>query len=276
MSSSYFIFASMFLRNFYRILNILSIDVALGAMCGALFFAKILRVNVLVYGIVSLGLTVWIIYTIDHLLDARRINVQASTERHRFHQQHFKTLWRVVVLAVLIDGVLTLFMRERVLIGGIFLSGGVGVYLLINRYLKMLKEVLISVLYTCGVLMPSIMVTTFEMGEIPWVLVFQFVLTALLNLLVFSWFDYENDLRDNTVSFVTAAGKELAGFCIIILFLTISILFFLAPKLETFIIWSIGLGHVVLLARQQYFRENERFRSLGDALFLLPILHYLL
>lgn len=276
MGSSYFIFAPMFLRNFYRILNILSIDVALGAMCGALFFAKILQVKVLVYGMVSLGLTVWIIYTIDHLLDARRISVQASTERHRFHQQHFKTLWRIVVLAVLMDVVLTFFMRERVLIGGVFLSGGVVVYLLINRYLKMLKEVMISVLYTCGILMPSIMVTSFSVEEIPWILVLQFVLTALLNLLVFSWFDYENDLRDSTISFVTAVGKKRAGFFIAILFLLINILFFYAPTVETFFILCIGLGHILLLSRQEYFKKNERFRSLGDALFMLPILYYLL
>lgn len=245
-------------------------------MCGALFFAKILQVNVLVYGIASLGLTVWIIYTIDHLLDARRISTQASTERHRFHQLHFKPLWRVVVLAMLVDGALTFFMRERVLIGGIFLSGGVAVYLLINRYLKMLKEVLISVLYTCGILMPSIMVTDFSVGEIPWWLVVQFVLTALLNLLVFSWFDYENDLRDNTISFVTAVGKRFTGFCMATLFLLISIMFLYAPTLETFLIFCVGIGNVLLLCRQQYFGENERFRSVGDALFMLPILYYLL
>lgn len=245
-------------------------------MCGALFFAKILQVNVLVYGIASLGLTVWIIYTIDHLLDARRISTQASTERHRFHQQHFNLLWRIVVFAFVIDAGLTFFMRERVLIGGIFLSGGVAVYLLINRYLKMLKELLISVLYTCGILMPSIMVTDFSVREIPWWLVVQFVLTALLNLLVFSWFDYENDLRDNTISFVTAVGKRFAGFCIAILFLLISMMFFYEPTLEAFLILCIALGNVLLLFRQHYFRESERFRSVGDALFMLPILYYLL
>lgn len=276
MSSSYFIFAPMFLRNFYRILNILSIDVALGAMCGALFFAKILQVKVLAYGIGSLGLTVWIIYTIDHLLDARRINTQASTERHRFHQQHFETLWRIVAFAVLMDVVLTFFMRERVLIGGVFLSGGVMVYLLINRYLKMLKEVLISVLYTCGILMPSIMVTSFSVEDIPWVLVFQFVLTALLNLLVFSWFDYENDLRDRTISFVTTVGKRRAVFFIAFLFLLMSVAFLFSPSRGAFVILCIGLGHALLLSRQEYFRKNERFRSLGDALFMLPILYYLL
>lgn len=276
MSTSYFIFVPMFLRNFCRILNILSIDVALGAMCGALFFAKILQVKVLVYGIVSLGLTVWIIYTIDHLLDARRIREQASTERHHFHQQHFNLLLRSVVFAVLLDAGLTFFMRERVLMGGMFLSGGVVVYLLMNRYLKILKEVMISILYTCGILMPSIMVTSFSVEEIPWVLVIQFVLTAFLNLLIFSWFDYENDLQDRTISFVTTVGKKRAGFFIIILFLLISASFLYSPSPETFIILCIGWGHALLFSRQEYFRKNERYRSLGDALFLLPIFYYLL
>jgi hypothetical protein len=276
LSSSYFIFAPVFLRNFYRILNILSIDVALGAMCGALFFSKLLHVNILVYGILCLGLTVWIIYTVDHLLDAKRIGKRASTQRHRFHQQHFNLLWKMVLLALLVNVVLIFFIRERVLIGGIFLSGGVVVYLLINRYLKILKEFMISVLYTCGILMPSIVVTSFSVQEIPWVLMIQFALTALLNLLVFSWFDYENDLRDRSISFATMVGKERTCVFIVILILLISMVFIYSRTLESSFILCIGIGHVFLLLKHQYFRENERFRSIGDALFIVPICYYFL
>ena len=53
-------------------LNILSIDIAAGAVICCAFFADILGVSVLPYGFITLGLTVWIIYTVDHLLDVWR------------------------------------------------------------------------------------------------------------------------------------------------------------------------------------------------------------
>lgn len=262
--------------NLYRRLNILSIDVALGAMCGALFFAKLLQVQVLVYGVVCLGLTVWIIYTVDHLLDAKRIGQRASTRRHRFHHYHFNILLRWVMFAILVNGAFTFFMRERVLIGGIFLLIGVVLYLLVNRYLKILKELLISILYTCGVLMPSVMVTNLSVVEIPWIVVVQFILVAFVNLLVFSWFDHENDLQDKTRSFVTTVGKNRTLYFIGMLFLLISFLFGYAPTKETFLIFCIGLGHSILVFGHQYFRVNERFRILGDALFIIPAFLYFL
>ena len=73
----------MVLSKAYRLINILSIDVVAGAVCSALFFARLLQVSLLPYGIISLALTVWIIYTADHLLDAKRVEGVATTRRCR-------------------------------------------------------------------------------------------------------------------------------------------------------------------------------------------------
>ena len=72
----------------YRILNTLSLDVSIGAVISAMFFAEVLQVKILPYGLATLALTVWIIYTIDHLRDARAIGTKASTARHLFHQHY--------------------------------------------------------------------------------------------------------------------------------------------------------------------------------------------
>src|SRR5688572_9142526 len=94
------------LIRFYRLMNILSIDVVAGATVSALFFAKIFDVQVRPFGLLALGVTVWAIYTLDHLRDAKKIRHEASTERHRFHQRHFKVLTVLLCAAVLIDIVL--------------------------------------------------------------------------------------------------------------------------------------------------------------------------
>src|SRR5687768_5623813 len=136
---------------FYRLLNILSIDIALGAMICSRFLALLLDVAPRPYAMASLGLTVWIIYTADHLLDARRVRGAASTERHRFHQRHFTMLSVVVAAAVVIDAVLILFIRRQVLYSGVLIMAIVGLYLLFHNRLIFLKEVFVALLYCLGV-----------------------------------------------------------------------------------------------------------------------------
>src|SRR5882724_140090 len=132
----------------YRLLNILSIDVTAGAVISASFFACIFDVTVLPYGLISLGLTVWIIYTTDHLIDARKVKQLASTERHRFHQQHFKLLLSLLIIAVAADAVQLIFIRKVVLIEGLVLASIVGVYFALQRYLRFLKEIFGALLYS--------------------------------------------------------------------------------------------------------------------------------
>ena len=80
------------LIRFYRMCNLLSLDVAGGAVVCALFFSKLLSVTPYVQGMIALGLTVWVIYTADRLLDVRALKNAAASERHKFHQQYQKPL----------------------------------------------------------------------------------------------------------------------------------------------------------------------------------------
>src|SRR5690554_6802588 len=80
------------LRIFYDNLQILSIDIVLGACAGMLFFDRLIGADLRMLLYVLLGLAVWCIYTFDHLLDAKQIKKTASTPRHAFHQKHFRTL----------------------------------------------------------------------------------------------------------------------------------------------------------------------------------------
>jgi hypothetical protein len=60
-------------RVLFHKVNVLSIDVALGSVCAALFFGKYVAVGISPVTLAVLALTVWIIYTVDHLMDAKRI-----------------------------------------------------------------------------------------------------------------------------------------------------------------------------------------------------------
>jgi 4-hydroxybenzoate polyprenyltransferase len=264
----------------YRYLNILSVDIATGAVIAALFFAKILGVQILPYGLIALALTVWIIYTADHLRDAKSIKTTASTERHRFHQRNFNVLAVILLMAVCADLIIILYTRKPVLRWGIYLGVIVGIYLLVQRYLKFLKETLIALLYTLGVLLPSVSVTDQELTFFHFLLFIQFALVALMNLLIFSWFDHEGDLKDNQRSFSTDLGKRSIT-KVIFMIAVVDIMiggFLLAAGFRpyaTAMIMAMCVLHLSILFFSEHLRENDRYRYAADAIFFLPLIFVL-
>ncbi|MBS1488015.1 MAG: hypothetical protein JST43_10560 [Bacteroidetes bacterium] len=264
----------------YRLLNILSIDVAAGAVISSLFFARILSVSVLPQGLMALGLTVWAIYTADHLVDAKRIKQTASTERHRFHQTHFKALCVLLAVALLADAVLVFSIREIVFINGFVLGVGVLVYFLVQNYLKWLKELTGALLYAGGVLLIPLSMTEKNLATAQLLLLTQFVLVALINLLLFSWIDLQQDKRDRHASFATTMGNSRTRNLLVILFSTQLILFFVQLMLGEMAIQLILLSMNILLfaifAKRHYFEKDGRYRLLGDAVFFLPLIYFFL
>lgn len=261
----------------YRYCNLLSLDVAIGAVCTALFFADVLHVNLLPYGLISLGLSVWIIYTTDHLLDAWKTKSEAATARHKFHQKHFKLLFVFLSLAIVSESIVLLFIRKPVFIAGVAVVSFVGIYFLINPYLKFIKELFIAVLYTIGVLLPSIALTPLSVADWPWLLIICFFLTALINLILFSWFDYENDRRDKASSFATIVGRDVCGVVISSLF-AIAVMLCCVVFLSDQRVLMILLMNVFLLVTfvcDGYFSTSDRFRLAGDSVFYLPLFYFL-
>lgn len=261
----------------YRFLNLLSIDVVLGSVCSALFFSKVFGVSILPYGLLALALTVWIIYTVDRLLDARKVSRSPSTKRHQFHQRNARILIGFVFVAIGINCVLMYFIRKPVFLGGAYLIAGVGVYLFVQQYMKVFKEIVIAVLYTTGVALIPMTITTLTIEDWPWVLLVQFFLTALANLIMFSWFDHEHDLRDSYGSFVTAVGDKGSRYCIwIILLIAILLTAFSENTLASFFILLSDVVLLVIFKNESYFRHNDRFRLLGDAVFFIPFFYWII
>jgi 4-hydroxybenzoate polyprenyltransferase len=264
----------------YSVFNILSLDIVTGSVICSLFFGKLLGVKILPYGLLGLGLTVWIIYTADHLLDAKAIKHEAASPRHRFHQKHFKSLSVFMLILAFVDFCVILFARKPVLLWGAFLAFFVAIYLLVQRYLKMVKELFIAFLYTCGVLLPAISVTSITLDTPYILLIVQFFLIALTNLLLFSWFDKERDRADLLHSFVTMSGKTLTavsiyGISIINLALTVILLKYGFEFKTVAILATMHLMLLVIFIFHQHMNHNYTYRLLGDAVFLLPVFYFL-
>lgn len=268
--------AFSFAMRLYRLLNYLSIDVACGAMVCAVFFAHILGVQLRPTGIASLGVTVWIIYTLDHLIDARRLSRDASTERHRFHQRNLKPLLLAVLVAVVVDTLLVLFVRMPVLIGGLALGFLVGLYILFQRKLAYYKEFVVALLYASGISLPALSLTQFSLSADTVLILGSFALTALINLVLFSWFEFEHDLTDGQTSIVTFLGKRNAGKLVkglffIQLIFGMGMLFYPSRWLDLAVLVFMNIPLLMLFLTPARFFKNDVYRFVGDAVFLFPL-----
>ena len=267
-----------FLNYVYQHINILSLDVVAGAVISSLFFARLLEVSISFSAVATLALSVWIIYTMDHLRDAMTITKIASTDRHRFHQKHFRIMTLILLLVIVVDVVLVWFISSNILGAGLLLGVVVLTYLVFQRYLKFLKEFFVACLYTMGILLPSIASAGVSVMPIHYLIFAKFFVTALMNLLLFSLFDHEEDRLHRQHSFVTWFGPGSTRYGIIILGL-INILSglwlwnFDARVAMIFIAMNLLLLGVLLFRKQLHC--NNYYRILGDAAFFIPGLYLL-
>lgn len=261
------------LIRFYRICNLLSLDVAAGAVICSLYFSKLLSVTPKIQGMLALGLVVWVIYTADRLLDVRTMTNSATSARHQFHQRYQKLMWVLSILAGLATVSFVYFLRPPVLVGGVCLSLLAGLYLLLQKQLKA-KEFFVAIIYTAGVLLTSLSVTSVEVSYIECLLIMQLFIVALINLLLFSWFEYDTDKQDGHSSFAIRFGKRITGKCLIglgaINFLITIWIVIQTSSLTSFIFLSMTVVLIIIYLQHTFFQINARYRLLGDAVFFIP------
>lgn len=262
----------------YRIINILSLDVVAGSMVASAFFSKLFSVPLYGIELTALGLTVWLIYTFDHLRDANRIQHVASTERHRFHQVYSKDLKKSVIIVTVIDAVVITQLHRQLFVWGIMLAALILILLLIQRHIPWIKELLIAIFYTAGVLLPVIPFLSTSMKAAEYILIIQFALTALINLLIFSWYSRNEDQKDNFHSVVTAAGVNITRFTIYGCWLMTVLLSLYQWRAglfyESIIILFIATVLILIFVFNTFFSQHNRYRYLGDVLFLVPLIYF--
>jgi hypothetical protein len=275
----------------YASFRILSLDVVLGGLASGTMVANILDVKMPTHWYWILPLSIWVMYTADHLLDARRLQDQAHTPRHLFHHRYFKpifVLWSLG-LAVCLSVVPFLIGRELFYFGffmGFMVLGHLLLVKLIGSRTSRLfhKELGVALIYTFGVWGGPMVLTAAPLGLVHWVCLGQFLLLALVNLLLFSMFEAEIDEMDGHTSFVRAIGREGArnwiwGMALLIVLLAACLLLDREPPI--LLVWVqlifvlMLLGLLLIMLKPALFCKREAYRSLGDGVFLLPALIHL-
>ncbi|MGB6941198.1 MAG: hypothetical protein WBE37_02225 [Bryobacteraceae bacterium] len=138
--------------------NLLSLDAPLVAVLWQGFLAYRFALPLRPAGRLVLGLTVWAIYLLDRLLDARKpppVNGTAEPARHRYYRRHFELMAALLAIVIAADALVAMvWLRPAVLRVGLIPLAGVLVYLatfhISGLSAKIPKEIAAAVLFTAG------------------------------------------------------------------------------------------------------------------------------
>lgn len=227
------------------------------------------------------GIAVFVIYTIDRFLDNRKAS-RPNTPRHRFYHQHRELLLKIVIGLSLLGIALVFWLPLNVIVLGGVLALFSSVYLYVvyqsdtHHSAQLWKEPFVALIYTCGLWLPSCLTSTPTIWE-HYALLILFGLVAFQNLLLFSWFE-SFDL-DEGYSLAIAWGTETVGKVLGVLTVLVGVggvvvaigtSHHYASRFALTIAMMSGLTFLLKIYAP-YLTAKERYRWLGDGVFLLAV-----
>ncbi|WP_139793864.1 UbiA prenyltransferase family protein [Reichenbachiella faecimaris] len=257
----------------------MSLDVVAGGVIFTLAISRVAGIDIQWSIPVALGCCIWLIYTLDHLIDGNSLDRDPSMKRHVFHRKYRKPIFIAFALLSCFGLRVLFFLPYQTLIYGCVLLGLVGLYFLSIWLFKIYfaKEIFIAVLYACGIYLGSFSLKP-DLDMVTYLLFIQTVLMASINLLLFSYYEVGQDTQDGHQSWATHFGvvKTLnhMRFLLILLGVSIGSTFLFKLSNDQLILQMIFMGMSVILGmiylKPTWFKQNERFRWVGDLVFLFP------
>lgn len=170
--------------------NLLSLDAPIIAVLWQGFLAYRFAIPLRPAGRFVLGLTVWAIYLLDRLLDARKPPGFLEPARHRFYRRHGEGMTALLAIVVAADALIALrWLRPAVLHDGLLPLGGVLLYLaavhLFGDTAQGLKEVAAAVLFTGGTFVAAW--SSLPCPQLAWAAIAFFVLCLANIVAIETW-----------------------------------------------------------------------------------------
>jgi len=275
----------------YRYLHYLSLDIVIGALATSCFAARLFGSDPGWIWWITLALTVWLLYTGDHMLDALKHKKKVEREMHYFLLKNRKMVIYSLGVVAVADAMLIINLLDKELFKyALILAGLVLLFYAMrhifrkNRLLSIPGEVFVLLLYLAGTwLGPAVaMEAGFEAGHGMIALIFMGIL--LMNLGVISLYDMRLDSRMGIASLANLLGmtrsKSLLLVTAIAIYL-ISILQFMIFEMDRYSQYALiisGMCTILLLIvyYPSRFRKNDYFRLAADAVLFMGFLSLLI
>ena len=279
------------MKRFYSYQSILnfiitySILVAIGSLSSYLFFSNLFDVKPNYVLALGLSLSLWIIYTLDHLLDGLSIGKDASSIRHREHFLKHKQMIRWMLFGLIILIGLSFWVPQVYYGYVLFLFILTLLHFCINyflsrkyTFLRYLKEIFVALVVTIGFIITPLIGNEESLNLTQLIYIFIiFYFINLSNLLIFSFFDRDRDHRDNMLTIAHLYShrklKRLIylGIGMSTTILVISYINGHLTLISFFVFASMQLTLLFITSFPSYFKFSDRYRFFGDLIYLYPI-----
>jgi hypothetical protein len=271
--------------SFIHFINTFSIWVVLGSFSSHLFFCKIYGVEPNYIIATGLAVGVWVIYTLDHLLDGIALKNKAVTRRHKEHFFKRGIIKKLLIIATVLLAVLSYWVPANyyIIVGLLLLLTALHFtvnYLVPSRIKKLffLKEVFVAIIVTIGIAATSLVGDLKAHESLNSFSFWVFLFINLANIILFSYFDKEDDKKSETLSIAGIyADHTLKGVIYTSLLLSITLsswdFFTHQIEVESFIIFGImQLTLAIICVYSRYFSKNDRYRFWGDLIYVYPLI----
>ena len=272
-------------QSILNFINTYSILVAIGSLSSYLFFSNLFDIKPNYVLALGLSLSLWIIYTLDHLLDGLSIGKDASSIRHREHFLKHKQMIRWMLFGLIILIGLSFWVPQVYYGYVLFLFILTLLHFCINyflsrkyTFLRYLKEIFVALVVTIGFVITPLVGNeeSLNLTQLIYIFIISYFIN-LSNLLIFSFFDRDRDHRDNILTIAHLYShrklKRLIylGIGMSTTILVISYINGHLTLISFFVFASMQLTLLFITSFPSYFKFSDRYRFFGDLIYLYPI-----
>ncbi|MDX2432710.1 MAG: hypothetical protein QNK35_17360 [Bacteroides sp.] len=275
----------------YRYFHFLSLDIVLGAMATSVMAARLFESKPGWAWWVSLAMTVWVLYTGDHLLDAWKHRKSSQREMHNFIFRKKGILIYALGVVTVADLIVAFnFLEPAILRVALLMVGAVFLFYAMRHIFKRNKlffipgELLVLIIYLAGTWMGPFISRTLpaDPGQILVLAMMAGVL--LLNLGVISLYDVKIDSRLGISTLAGTLGKKstrnmmIATAMVVFLMAVLQFMVYGAERTSKFALILVGMAGLLLwvLLTPSLFRKQEAYRLVADALLGMGLLSLLI
>lgn len=265
------------MKKIYHYFHLLQFDIAFGAVGISIWFARLENIQYDYLIPTLLGLTVWVIYTFDHLLDAHRYRHQIKGGRYEYFLKNWKVLIIMCGLIAIPSFFVALQLSNQLWQVGIILSIVISVYLFLAHFARskfyLLKELFVAIIYTGGVLIANIAEQGFWHNSLAIFWVFSIVFCGLL---IYSILEREDDTRIKMPSITKQLGlKQITKIHDLFLSAAFMSWLFLSYRYSFDWFWLLTSSIMMMMLLQfrikaQHFYQMGTHRNYGELIFMIP------
>ena len=274
----------------YRTLHYLSLDIVLGALAVSCLASRLFNASPGWAWWLALALTVWVLYTGDHVLDAWRHRKKSKRELHQFIFRNRKILLYSMAVVTFADIMLIFNLLDKeflkyglVLAGLVLLFYAMRHILRKNRLLFIPGEIFVLLIYIAGTWLGPFVARSGPVNEQDALIAVMFAGVILMNLGIISLYDISLDSRLGIASMANTLGQRttrnllLASGIMVYLLTILQFLIYGMERYAQFALILSGMATILLLILflPSLFRKNDAYRLAADSVLIMGFLSLL-